>query len=162
MNKKIKKVLVLCTVFLVLTLVTVSAQEDNYETPASPEDIPEVTPGVIGAVCGVFVAVYVRFKLKEQELRDKGTLADGQKLSFNLKRYGGAGLIGLILDLGLQVIIPAMRLGSAFSTGDAAIDFSLAFMAGYGATELIKEAMKKLPFVETFPQQKVLTEQVMG
>jgi hypothetical protein len=167
---KSKLVTTIVLSFLLFSICVVSAQDTQEEEeldpepeyPDAPTEVPDITPGVIGAIVGVFVAIYVRYKVKEAEYKQKGLLEKGQYLRFNIRRYGTAGLIGLILDLTLQVIIPAMRIGTAFNTGDPVLDFTFAFLGTYGATELVKEGMKRLPFVEAKPQQKLLKEEALS
>lgn len=156
------KGLVAFVVSAVLLFCLLSSTVAEPETSEEPVEVPEITPGVIGAVAGVFVAIYTQFKLKELDYKNQGLLQNSQHLKFNLKRYGSAGLIALAIDLVLQVVIPAMHLGAEITTGDPVTDFTLAFLTGYGATELVKEGLKRLPFTETTPNQVILSEQVMS
>jgi len=124
------------TAVVVLTLPVLGSEQ----TEATAETIV-INAGAIGAVVGVFGRVYIKWKEKEIQLKREGKLPQNEYLEFNW-RYGRIAILTMAIELVPTVLLPAMALGSVFTSGDPIIDFFNGLFRGAIAASLITVAMK--------------------
>lgn len=149
--RKYLVVLAFCVVAVVLITFPIGAlTEDETFTEEDEVDAAGIVlnAGAIGAVCGVFLRVYVKWKDKERQLKKEGKLSRDATLEFNW-RYGHIAIFTMAIELIPTVIIPALTLGSMFTSGNPFVDFFNGLFRGAAAASLITIATKHIRPINT-------------